>query len=148
MSAPRSIASRAASAFPVARARQRLAVASLVVFVTSGLALAPKKTAAGYGAAKAGLRTFAKALRYQLDDAARAGGPRVRVVDAMLPLVDTAMTAGRATRLAKISPEQAAAEIAAGLEAGRDEIHVAKAALFARLHRWAPRVAERMLRDG
>lgn len=121
---------------------------SLVVFVTSGLALAPKKSAAGYCAAKAGLRTFAKALRYQLDDEVRAGGPRVRVVDAMLPLVDTPMTAGRATRLAKIPPEQAAAEIVAGLEGGRDEIHVAKAALFARLHRWAPRAAERLLRDG
>ena len=121
---------------------------SAVVNVTSGLALAPKKTAAVYCGAKAGLRTFTKALRYQLEDEAAAGGAVVRAVEAMLPLVDTPMTAGRETRVAKISPERAAAEIVAGLERGDDEVRVAKAAAFARLHRWVPDVAERMLRNG
>ena len=121
---------------------------SAVVNVTSGLALAPKKTAAVYCAAKAGLRTFTKALRYQLDDEAASGGARVLVVEAMLPLVDTPMTAGRETRLAKMDPAAAAAEIVAGLESERSEIHVGKAAMFTRLHRWAPGVAERMLRNG
>ena len=121
---------------------------SAVVNVTSGLAVAPKKTAAVYCAAKAGLRTFSKALRYQLEDEAAAGGPEVRVVEAMLPLVDTPMTAGRETRVAKIPAEQAASEIVAGLERGRVEVRVGKAAAFARLHRWAPGVAERVLRDG
>ena len=121
---------------------------SAVVNVTSGLALAPKKTAAVYCAAKAGLRTFSKALRYQMEDAAAAGEPVVHVVEAMLPLVDTPMTAGRETRVAKIAPEQAAREIVAGVAAGRDEIGVGKARVFRQIHRWAPGVAERMLRDG
>ena len=121
---------------------------SAVVNVTSGLALAPKKTAAVYCAAKAGLRAFSRALRYQLADEAAAGGALVRVADAVLPLVDTPMTAGRATRVAKIPPAQAAREILDGLAAGRDEIGVGAARLFRRLHRWAPGVAERMLRDG
>lgn len=121
---------------------------SAVVYVTSGLALAPKKRAAVYCAAKAGLRTFSKALRYQMEDAAASGAPRVLVTEAMLPLVDTPMTAARTTRVAKISPAQAAAEIMMGLEREQAEIRVGKAALFARIHRWVPAVAERMLRDG
>ncbi len=121
---------------------------SIIINVTSGLALAPKKTAAVYCASKAGLRTFSKALRYQLDDDAEAGGPEVRVVEAMLPLVDTPMTAERRTRLAKLSPAQVATEIVAGLEQEKSEIRVGKARLFAHLHRWIPRRAERMLRDG
>ena len=121
---------------------------SAVVNVTSGLALAPKKTAAVYCAAKAGLRTFSKALRYQMEDEVAAGRPPVWVVEAMLPLVDTPMTAGRGTRVGKIPPEQAAAEVLDGLEAGRTEIGVGKARVFRRLHRWLPGTAERMLRDG
>lgn len=121
---------------------------SAVVNVTSGLALAPKKTAPVYCAAKAGLRAFSKALRYQMEDGAAEGGPSVRVVEAMLPLVDTPMTAGRETRVGKIAPEQAAREIVAGVLAGRDEVGVGKARVFKRLHRWVPSVAERMLRDG
>ena len=121
---------------------------SAIVNVTSGLALAPKKTAAVYCAAKAALRSFSKSLRYQMEDEARGGAPLVRVAEAMLPLVDTPMTAGRETRVAKIPPQQAAAEILDGLEAERDEIRVGKAALFARLHRWVPGAAERMMRDG
>ena len=121
---------------------------SVVVNVTSGLALAPKKTAAVYCAAKAGLRAFSKALRYQMEDEAAEGGPEVRVVEAMLPLVDTPMTAGRETRVAKITAGQAAAEIVAGVVAGQSEIGVGKVRVFRHLHRWVPRVAERMLRDG
>ena len=134
---------------PVLREASRASGApSAVINVTSGLALAPKKTAAVYCAAKAGLRTFSKALRYQMEDEATAGGPAVLVVEAMLPLVDTPMTAGRETRVEKITPEQAAAEILDGVESGQVEIGVGKARAFRLLHRWAPGVAERMLRDG
>jgi len=121
---------------------------SVVVNVTSGLALAPKTTAAVYGAAKAGLRTFTKALRYQMEDEARTGGPPVHVVDAMLPLVATPMTAGRDMRLAMISPDDAAAAILEGLARGQREIAVGQIRLLRRLHRWAPGLAERRLRDG
>ncbi|RMH50102.1 MAG: SDR family NAD(P)-dependent oxidoreductase [Bacteroidetes bacterium] len=123
-------------------------VPSIVVNVTSGLALAPKKSAPIYCAAKSGLRTFSKALRYQMEDEAAPGDSNVRVVEAMLPLVDTPMTAGRETRVAKMSAKQAAHEILEGIIAGRDEIGVGKARVFRHLHRWMPMVAERMLRDG
>ena len=58
---------------------------SAVVNLTSGLAMAPKKSAAVYCASKAGLRAFTKVLRYQLEDAKL----NVRAVEVMLPLVDT-----------------------------------------------------------
>jgi short-subunit dehydrogenase involved in D-alanine esterification of teichoic acids len=121
---------------------------SLVVNLTSGLALAPKKTAAVYCVAKAGLRTFSKALRYQMQDAVQAGAPTVRGVDVMLPLVDTPMTAGRDTRVGKMDPESVAEDILSGLSRGSEEVYVGKASAFRLLHRWAPRWAERLLRDG
>jgi uncharacterized oxidoreductase len=63
----------------------------MIVNVTSGLALAPKQSAPVYCAAKAGLRSFTKSLRYQ----ERARAPHVRVVEVLPPLVDTDMTRGR-----------------------------------------------------
>lgn len=113
-----------------------------VVNVTSGLAISPKRSAAVYCAAKAGLRTFTKALRYQLADDC----PHVTAVDVVLPLVDTPMTAGRGT--GKISAEQAAREILAGLRAGKTEIYVGKARAFRVLHRLAPGRADALLANG
>jgi uncharacterized oxidoreductase len=139
----------AARLLPALRETARASGApSAIVNVTSGLALAPKKTAAVYCAAKAGLRSFSKALRYQMEDEVAVGGPTVLIVEAMLPLVDTPMTARRETRMEKIPPERAAAEILNGVESGRTEIGVGKAHVFYQLHRWLPGVAERMLRDG
>ena len=113
-----------------------------VVNITSGLAISPKRSAAVYGATKAGLRTFTKALRYQL----ALDAPGVRVVEVVLPLVDTPMTAGRGT--GKISPQQAAEQILTGLRRDRDEVHVGKVKAFMALHRLAPRRADALLRDG
>ncbi|WP_165968787.1 SDR family oxidoreductase [Arthrobacter crusticola] len=113
-----------------------------VVNIGSGLAVSPKRSAAVYGAAKAGLRTFTKALRYQL----AVDAPGISAVDVVLPLVDTPMTAGRGA--GKISVEQAAHEILAGLRADRSEIHVGKARAFLLLHRLAPRRADALLADG
>lgn len=108
---------------------------SLIVNVTSGLALAPKRTAPVYCATKAGLRTFTRALSYQL----AAGDTGVRVVEAMLPLVDTAMTAGRGR--GKLSPDAAAAAILRGVARGETEIHVGKVRVLALLARLVPRLA-------
>ncbi|MEZ4457427.1 MAG: SDR family NAD(P)-dependent oxidoreductase [Gemmatimonadales bacterium] len=115
------------------------APAAAIVNVSSILALAPKRSAPVYCATKAGIRSFTKALRYQLDAA-----PHVRVIEVIPPLVDTAMTAGRGT--GKISPDQAAREIVAGLEAGADEILVGKARTVSRLNRWLPGTVARILR--
>jgi short-subunit dehydrogenase involved in D-alanine esterification of teichoic acids len=116
-----------------------------VVNVTSGLALAPKMTGAVYSATKAGLRTFTKALRYQMEAVWRDGGPDVRAVEAMLPLVDTPMTAGRGRR--KISGSAAAREILRGLDRERDEIYVGAARALRLLHRLLPGAAERLFRN-
>ena len=62
-----------------------------LVFVTSGLALAPKRSSPVYCANKAGLRSFAKSLRAQLRNAQW----NIEVTEALPPLVDTDMTRGR-----------------------------------------------------
>lgn len=113
------------------------------VAVTSGLAFAPKRTAAVYSASKAGLHLFAEALRVQLPAARHAG---VRIVEAVMPLVDTPMTAGRGT--GKLPPDAAAAELLAGLARGDHVIHVGKARWLPLLQRWAPRVLARVLQSG
>nr|WP_281268573.1 SDR family NAD(P)-dependent oxidoreductase [Deinococcus yavapaiensis] len=114
-----------------------------IVNVTSGLAFAPKKSAAVYSATKAAVRTFSKALRYQVQDARLP----LLVVDAVLPLVDTPMTSGRGDGH-KVSADFVANAILKGLERDRTDVHVGFARPFAVLHRLAPRFAERLLRDG
>lgn len=111
-----------------------------IVNVTSGLALAPKASAPVYGATKAAVRSFTRALRYQCEDA----GLNVQVSDAVMALVDTDMTRGRGAR--KMSPQDAAAQVLAGLQAGHADIYVGKTRLLALLTRMAPGVAERMMR--
>lgn len=118
---------------------------SAVVNVTSGLALSPRGSAAAYCAAKAGLRTFTRALRFQLRAERRAGGPEVRAVEAMLPLVDTPMTAGRGR--GKIGADAAAGAILRGVERGQDEILVGRARVLPLLHRLAPGLAAGLFRD-
>ncbi|MFD4672582.1 SDR family oxidoreductase [Lentzea sp. NPDC058450] len=112
-----------------------------VVNITSGLALAPKRSAPVYCATKAAVRTFSRALRYQCQDAA----PHVRVIDAVMPLVDTEMTRGRGRD--KISPDQAARAVVDGIVAGTDEIHVGRTRLLPPLLRLSPALAHRVLRD-
>lgn len=116
--------------------------APAIVNITSGLALAPKAGAPVYCATKAAVRSFTKALRYQCEDRA----PHVHVVEAVMALVDTDMTAGRGR--GKITPERAAAEVVEGLKAGRSEIYVDRAKLLRTLMRVAPRVGERLMRGG
>lgn len=111
-----------------------------IVNVSSGLALTPKASAPVYCATKAAVRSFTKALRYQCEDA----GVNVLVSDAIMALVDTDMTRGRGAR--KMSAADAAAEVLAGLQAGRSDIYVGKMKLLAVLTRAAPGVAERMMR--
>lgn len=115
---------------------------AMIVNITSGLAIAPKSGAPVYCAAKAGLRSFTKALRYQ----AEARAPQLRIVEALPPLVDTEMTRGRGR--GKISAEAAAAEIVHGMEAGKTEIYVGKAKLLRAIHSLSPALADRLMRAG
>lgn len=109
-----------------------------IACMTSVLAQSPKPRAAVYSATKAGLARFADALRLQLEP-----GP-VRVVELVVPLVDTPMTAGRPG--AKLPPEAAAAAILSGLRSGRPVVRVGKARAAAWLHRFAPWILARVMR--
>ena len=111
-----------------------------VVNVTSGLAFAPKPSAAVYSATKAGLHLFTRALRLQLQ------GHSVHVVEAIMPLVDTPMTQGRGRN--KLPALEAAAQILAGLRAGRQDIWVGKAKGIPWLQRFAPGVLNRIMQNG
>ncbi|WP_370335106.1 SDR family oxidoreductase [Parvularcula marina] len=115
--------------------------AAAIVNITSSLALAPKKSAPVYCATKAGLRSFTKTLRYQCEEKAR----HILVVDAMMGLVETDMTAGRGKN--KITPERAASEVLDGLQKEKTEIAIAQAALLKVIARIAPGLAERILRN-
>lgn len=111
-----------------------------VVNVTSILAYAPKRSAPAYSATKAGLRSFSRALRYQL------AGTRVRVIEVVPPLVDTEMTAGRGK--GKMAPEALAAVVVRALTEGKkDEILVGKAKLFRFVQRILPPLATKIARD-
>jgi uncharacterized oxidoreductase len=66
---------------------------ALIVNITSGLAYAPKRSAAVYSATKAGMHLFTQALRVQTQQSG------MNIVEVILPLVDTPMTAGRGNLL-------------------------------------------------
>lgn len=114
--------------------------AAAVVFVSSALYIAPKRSAPVYCATKSAIHTFAKALRYQLE------GSPVKVFDIIPPLVNTAMTAHRSS--GKISSDQLATTFLRLFENDVYEQHIGKARLLKLLSRLSPALAERMLRNG
>jgi uncharacterized oxidoreductase len=113
-----------------------------IVNVSSGLALAPRRSAPTYCATKAFVHSFTRALRYQCEDAA----PRLRVVEVLPALVDTPMTAGRGKR--KMSPDAVAATVLSGLERGQTEILLGPARLLPWIQRLSPALAYWILRNG
>lgn len=110
-----------------------------VVFVISGLVLAPKRSSPVYCASKAALRSFAKSLRAQVQ---KAGWP-VLIQEALPPLVDTDMTRGRGK--GKISAAAAASQILDGVAKGRAEIDVGATALLRLILRLSPALGERIM---
>lgn len=110
-----------------------------VVFVTSGLALAPKSSSPVYCASKAALRSFAKSLRAQVQQA----GWSLLIQEALPPLVDTDMTRGRGK--GKISAEAAATQILEGVVKRRPEIDVGATALLRFILRLSPTLGERIM---
>ncbi|MFJ3876225.1 SDR family oxidoreductase [Streptomyces sp. NPDC090077] len=113
-----------------------------IVNVTSGLALAPKASAPVYCATKAAVRTFTRALRYQCEDTA----PHIRVIDAVLPLVDTDMTRGRGR--GKLGAARTAGAVIAGIRRERSELYIGRTRILRALLRLSPALAHRILRDG
>lgn len=110
-----------------------------IVFITSGLALAPKQGSPVYCASKAALHSFAKSLRAQL----RLAGSGVRVAEALPPMVDTDMTRGRGK--GKISAEAAARQVLDGVAAGREEIDVGATRILRAILRVSPGLGERIM---
>ncbi|MCC6926088.1 SDR family NAD(P)-dependent oxidoreductase [Novosphingobium sp.] len=109
---------------------------AMVVNVTSGLAVAPSM-AAVYCASKAGLRSYTQAIRAQLK------GTGVKVIEALPPLVDTQMTAGRGQN--KMSPQECARQIVAGMESGRETINVGMVKVLQLVHSISPALARSIM---
>ena len=87
-----------------------------IVNVTSGLAIAPRAGGPVYCATKAGLRSFTQSLRYNLK------GTNVHVVEALPPVVETAMTAARTG--GKMPARECARQIVAAIEGNKAEANV------------------------
>lgn len=121
--------------------RLRAAPEAAVVNLSSGLALAPKKSSPVYCASKAFVTSFTRALRYQCEDAA----PHLRVVEVLPPVVDTPMTAGRGR--AKLAPATVAAAILHGLARDRPIIDVGAVGLLRAVQRLSPALAFRLTRN-
>jgi len=124
----------AARLLPALRARPE----AMIVNVTSGLAIAPRAGSPVYCATKAGLRSFSMTLRQQLR------GSGVHVLEALPPLVDTAMTASN-TRHAKMSAADCAGAIVTAMERGRDEANVGATSWLRRLYSLSPALARRLM---
>jgi uncharacterized oxidoreductase len=110
---------------------------AMVVNVTSGLAIAPRAGAPVYCATKAGLRSYSQALRAQLR------GTRVHVLEALPPVVETKLTAGRGSK--KMTPEECARQIIVAMESGADEANVGMVKLLQAVHSLSPALARRIM---
>lgn len=113
---------------------------SAIVNVSSGLFLAPKKSAPVYCASKSAIHSFSKTLRYQLE------GTGTKVFEIIPALVDTPMTAGRGK--SKISADQLTDEFIRNLEANKYESYIGKSKWLKRIHRLSPRLADKMMKNG
>lgn len=108
-----------------------------LVNVTSGLAIAPRAGGPVYCATKAGLRSFTKAIRHQLRETS------VHVIEALPPVVETAMTAQRSG--AKMKPEECARQIVAAIEGNKAEANVGMVKLLKLVNSISPRLAEAIM---
>lgn len=113
---------------------------SLIVNINSGLALVPKTSSAVYCATKAALNILSQSLAHQFEDTS------IDVKQVFLPLVDTAMTTGRGK--AKLSAEQAAADIICGLHSTGPNIDIGKVKLLRLIQRLSPRLAQNIMKAG
>lgn len=110
---------------------------AMIVNVTSGLAIAPNGGGPVYCATKAALRSYSQALRHQLK------GTRVKVIEALPPLVDTRMNAGRDTK--KMSAQECAGQIVRAMERGEAEANVGLVKVLQLVHSISPALARRIM---
>lgn len=118
---------------PVLKARGE----AMVVNVTSGLAIAPRAGGPVYCATKAGLRSYSQALRAQLQCT------HVHVLEALPPVVETKLTAGRGSN--KMAPEECARQIVTAMERGADEANIGMVKLLQLVNSISPALARRIM---
>ena len=112
----------------------RATAPSNIIMMSSGYGLAPATRAPLYSASKAGLRSFTKALRRQLE------GQGITITDVAPPSVDTPATAHYQAE--KMRAEQVVQAALIGAARGRSEVYPGKARWLPWLLRLAPRAAE------
>jgi uncharacterized oxidoreductase len=108
-----------------------------IVNVTSGLAIAPASRQPIYCATKAGLRSYTLALRQQLADT------KIRVIEALPPVVDTQMNADNA--MSKMPAEECARQIVSAIENNRDEANIGQVKLLRLVDGISPALARRIM---
>jgi uncharacterized oxidoreductase len=109
-----------------------------IVNVTSGLAIAPRAGGPVYCASKAGLRSFTQSLRHNLRDT------NVHVIEALPPVVDTAMTRGRVSG-SKMSAKDCASQIVDAIESNAKEANVGMVKLLQMAYSISPALARRIM---
>jgi len=122
-----------AGLMPMLRSRPE----AMIVNVTSGLAIAPRAGGPVYCATKAALRSYSQALRVQLKDTA------IHVLEALPPVVETKMTAGRSNR--KMPAAECARQFVAAMEVDADEANVGMVKLLQVVHSISPALARRIM---
>lgn len=113
---------------------------SAVVNVSSGLFIAPKKSASVYCATKSAIHSFTKTLRYQLENT------NTKVFEIIPALVETPMTAGRGK--SKITAEQLTDEFFRNFKADTLESYIGKTKLLKLINRLSPKLADRIMKNG
>jgi uncharacterized oxidoreductase len=112
---------------------------AMIVNVTSGLAIAPRAGGPVYCATKAALRSYSQAIRYQLR------GSNVHLLDAMPPVVATALTAGRYDDGKKMAPDECARQIISAMERNAWDAKVGIVKLLSLVHSISPALARKIM---
>jgi uncharacterized oxidoreductase len=110
---------------------------AMIVNVTSGLAIAPRAGGPVYCATKAGLRSYTQAIRAQLKDT------NIHVLEALPPVVETKLTAGRGNK--KMQPMECARQIIAAMERNADEANVGMVKLLQVVNSISPALARTIM---
>ncbi|GAA5024878.1 putative oxidoreductase DltE [Marivirga lumbricoides] len=113
---------------------------SAIVNVSSGLFIAPKKSASVYCASKSAIHTFSKTLRYQLENTG------TKVFEIIPALIDTPMTSGRGK--SKISPEQLTDEFFKNFKKDKVESYIGKTKLLKFINRLSPKLSDSIMKNG
>ncbi len=111
---------------------------AIILNINSGLALVPKASSAVYCGTKGGLNIFSQSLRHQL------ANTNIRVRQAFVPLVETAMTQGRGS--GKISADEAAAKIIKGLAGKRPDFDIGRVKPLRLMARIFPSMAANIMK--